>query len=53
MRGGTERKDDFKMNLQVTDAKKNLASFREMMEHGNDITSSKKRDVTLQIKRRV
>ena len=42
LNGVTEGGDAFKMNCQVTDVKKNLASFVKMVNEGNDIVMSKK-----------
>ena len=38
----TEGGEAFRMNCQVTDVKKNLASFVKMVNEGNDIVMSKK-----------
>ena len=40
--GVTEGGEAFQMNCQVTDVKKNLASFVKMVNEGNDIVMSKK-----------
>ena len=40
--GLTKDSDGFKMTCQVTDVKKNLASFVKMVNEGNDIVLSKK-----------
>ena len=42
LNGVTDGGDAFKMNCQVTDVKKNLASFVKMVNEGNDIVMSKK-----------
>ena len=34
--------DEFKMNVQVTDAERNLASFGRMVKQGNDVILSEK-----------
>jgi len=41
--GETEKKEGVRMNVQVTDTQKNLASFPKMVEEGNDIILSKKK----------
>ena len=38
-----EKKEGVRMNVQVTDTQKNLASFPKMVEEGNDIILSKKK----------
>ena len=43
LKGKTESKYPFQMNVQVTDARKNLASLPKMVEEGNDIQLSKKK----------
>ena len=42
LNGITESGEAFRMNCQVTDVKKNLASFVKMVNEGNDIVMSKK-----------
>ena len=42
LHGVTEQGEAFKMSCQVTDVKKNLASFVKMVNEGNDIVMSKK-----------
>ena len=42
LNGVTQDNDGFKMNCQVTDVKKNLASFVKMVKEGNDIVLSQK-----------
>jgi len=42
LNGVTESGEAFRMNCQVTDVKKNLASFVKMVNEGNDIVMSKK-----------
>ena len=42
LNGVTDGGDEFKMSCQVTDVKKNLASFVKMVNEGNDIVMSKK-----------
>jgi len=42
LNGVTQDNDGFKMNCQVTDVKKNLASFVKMVKEGNDIVLSMK-----------
>ena len=39
---GVTQPDGFNMKVQVTDAKRNLASFPKMVEEGNDVFLSKK-----------
>ena len=41
LNGVTQQGDGFSMKVQVTDAKRNLASFPKMVEEGNDIFLSK------------
>ena len=40
--GITDRNDEFRMSVNVTDCKRNLASFNKMVEDGNDIVLSNK-----------
>jgi hypothetical protein len=40
--GFTDKNDDFSMNVQVTDVKRNLASFNKMVEQGKDVILSQK-----------
>ena len=40
--GFTNENDEFKMNVQVTDAERNLASFGKMVKQGNDVILSEK-----------
>ena len=42
MNGITDRNDEFRMSVNVTDCKRNLASFNKMVEDGNDIVLSNK-----------
>ena len=42
LKGVTGQWDPFNMQVNVTDAKKNLASFPQMEEEGNDVFLSKK-----------
>ena len=42
LNGVTESGEAFRMNCQVTDVKKNLASFVKMVNEGNDIVMSQK-----------
>ena len=41
--GMTGSKEEFVMSVQVTDARRNLASFLKMLAAGNDITVSRKK----------
>ena len=40
--GFTNENDEFKMNVQVTDAERNLASFGKMVKQGNDVILSER-----------